>query len=231
MRADNSHHIVTAARRRATATRRRAVAALRRMDMRDKRFPSTRWRAKGGSLGPGSITSPTCAPRSNNCAPGGIQRPAGNAFLTGNAHPTRRCSGGLRSWPNEIASWKPRIGKYARLSRSSSASSALPRSSDAPATRRERNPNQSSDPADTGLEALAQVNAADSTGAEDNGCHQPVLTVRSVRGAVNSVCLQSTAVMRRLARRSRESWPPRQSGRHPRLPDRYRRHGHGWSSR
>lgn len=32
MRADNSHHIVTAARRRATATRRRAVAAIRRMD-------------------------------------------------------------------------------------------------------------------------------------------------------------------------------------------------------
>ncbi len=32
MRADNSHHIVTAARRRATATRRRAVAALRRLD-------------------------------------------------------------------------------------------------------------------------------------------------------------------------------------------------------
>ena len=32
MRADNSHHIVTAARRRATATRRRAIAALRRMD-------------------------------------------------------------------------------------------------------------------------------------------------------------------------------------------------------
>jgi hypothetical protein len=32
MRADNSHHIISAARRRATATRRRAVAALRRMD-------------------------------------------------------------------------------------------------------------------------------------------------------------------------------------------------------
>jgi Family of unknown function (DUF6262) len=32
MRADNSHHIVTAARRRATATRYRAIAALRRMD-------------------------------------------------------------------------------------------------------------------------------------------------------------------------------------------------------
>jgi ATP/maltotriose-dependent transcriptional regulator MalT len=32
MRADNSHHIVAAARRRATATRRRATAALRRMD-------------------------------------------------------------------------------------------------------------------------------------------------------------------------------------------------------
>jgi ATP/maltotriose-dependent transcriptional regulator MalT len=32
MRADNSRHIVTAARRRATATRRRAIAAIRRMD-------------------------------------------------------------------------------------------------------------------------------------------------------------------------------------------------------
>ncbi len=32
MRADNSHHIVAAARRRAIATRRRAIAALRRMD-------------------------------------------------------------------------------------------------------------------------------------------------------------------------------------------------------
>lgn len=32
MRADNSHHVIAAARRRATATRKRAVAALRRMD-------------------------------------------------------------------------------------------------------------------------------------------------------------------------------------------------------
>jgi hypothetical protein len=32
MRADNSHHIVAAARRRAIATRRRATTALRRMD-------------------------------------------------------------------------------------------------------------------------------------------------------------------------------------------------------
>lgn len=32
MRADNSHHIMTAARHRAAATRRRAVAAIRRMD-------------------------------------------------------------------------------------------------------------------------------------------------------------------------------------------------------
>jgi Family of unknown function (DUF6262) len=32
MRADNSHHIVTAARLRASATRRRAIAAIRRMD-------------------------------------------------------------------------------------------------------------------------------------------------------------------------------------------------------
>lgn len=32
MRADNSHHVIAAARRRATATRNRTVAALRRMD-------------------------------------------------------------------------------------------------------------------------------------------------------------------------------------------------------
>jgi Family of unknown function (DUF6262) len=38
MRADNSHHIVAAARRRATATRRRATAALRRMDHAGQRI-------------------------------------------------------------------------------------------------------------------------------------------------------------------------------------------------
>ncbi len=32
MRADNSHHLIAAARRRAAATRKRAIAALRRMD-------------------------------------------------------------------------------------------------------------------------------------------------------------------------------------------------------
>jgi hypothetical protein len=32
MRADNSHHLIAAARHRAAATRRRAIAALRRMD-------------------------------------------------------------------------------------------------------------------------------------------------------------------------------------------------------
>jgi hypothetical protein len=32
MRADNSHHVIAAARRRATSTRKRALAALRRMD-------------------------------------------------------------------------------------------------------------------------------------------------------------------------------------------------------
>jgi hypothetical protein len=58
--------------------------------MQDNRFHSTRWRAKGRSPGPGSTTSPTCAPRSNDSAPGEIQDPPSTVFPTGNAHPMLR---------------------------------------------------------------------------------------------------------------------------------------------
>ena len=72
--------------------------------MPDNRFRSTRWPAKRRSPGPGSTTSPTCAPRSNDSAPGepqGLTEPrlpdrqrASDASLRADS----------RSRPNEIAS-------------------------------------------------------------------------------------------------------------------------------
>src|SRR6476646_2971947 len=94
--------------------------------MQDNRFHSTRWRAKGRSPGPGSTTSPTCAPRSNDSAPGEIQGPPGTVFRTGNAHPTLPSGADSRLRPNETASWRPRTDTYARHLRSPSANCAQP---------------------------------------------------------------------------------------------------------
>ncbi len=172
--------------------------------MRDKRFRSTRWHGKGRSPGPGSTINPIYAPRSNDSVPGGIQHPPGNAFPTGNAHPTHRCGGDSRSWPNEIANWTPRIGNYARRSRSPSANSAPHRSSAAQATRRERNRSQSSDPVDdhvgdTDHDVSEQVNATGNHRAEDN--------VRAVRRQLRLAGLcgdrAQPAARRRDARRRR----------------------------
>jgi len=68
---------------------------------------------------------------------------AGGRFPTGNAPPTHRYDADSRSRPNEIASWKPRIGTYAKPSRSPWVNSELPRSSASSATRRQGNLNQS----------------------------------------------------------------------------------------
>ena len=100
--------------------------------MPDNRFRSTRWRAKGTSPGPGSTTSPTYAPRSNDSVPAGAQDLLNDAFPTGNAPPTPRCGTDSKSRPNENASWRSRTVNYARHLRSPSANSARPPSSAAP---------------------------------------------------------------------------------------------------
>src|SRR6478609_2295834 len=127
--------------------------------MQDNRFHSTRWRAKGRSPGPGSTTSPTCAPRSNDSAPGEIQGPPGTVFRTGNAHPTLPSGADSRLRPNETASWRPRTDTYARHLRSPSANCAQPPSSVSSATRRSRNLNRSSDPADACVDDTAEQRA------------------------------------------------------------------------
>ena len=70
MRADNSHHIVAAAQRRATR-----LAAAPRPRCVEWTMPTTRSRSmrshgKPRFHVPGSITNPTCAPRSNGYAAG-----------------------------------------------------------------------------------------------------------------------------------------------------------------
>ncbi len=68
MRADNSRHIIAAARRRAEQARQRAITALRRMDATGQpvTFDAV---AASASPAPGSMPRPTCARRS---------RPSGN---------------------------------------------------------------------------------------------------------------------------------------------------------
>jgi hypothetical protein len=172
MRADNSHHIVTAARRRATATRHRAIAALRRMDNAGQLISFDAVAREGHVSRSWSTTSPTCAPRSNDSVPAGVQDLLNDAFPTGNAHPTPRCGTDSKSRPKEIASWRSRTVNYARHLWSPSANSARPPSSASPATRRERNLSQSWNPADARVDDSShdesvQVNASGSHRAED----------------------------------------------------------------
>ncbi len=143
MRADNSHHIVTAARRRAAATRRRAVAAIRRMDNAGQPISFDAVAREAQVSRSWLYNRPIFEPRSNDSASVEMQGPPSPAFPTGNAPPTHRYDADSRSRPNEIASWKPRTGTYAKRSGSRWVNSELPRSSASSATRRQGNLNQS----------------------------------------------------------------------------------------
>jgi hypothetical protein len=77
MRADNTHHLTEAARRRAQLTRRRAVAALRRMDTTGLAVTIDALAARRACPGPGSTTNPTCGPRPNSCATDSVPDRAG----------------------------------------------------------------------------------------------------------------------------------------------------------
>src|SRR6185312_12834352 len=191
---------------------------------RDNRSRSTPWPAKRRCRAPGYMPSPTCAPRSTDSAPAGIQHLFGNAFLTGNAHPTHRCGSDSRSCRNEIGNWRPRIANYARRSRSRSVNSAPPPSSAAQATRRERNRNQSSDPVDgrvgdTDHHASQQVNGTDNHRAEDNlGALRRELGLDPVRGDRPQPAARRRDTGRAAARRHAWGHPAAQNRQHPRPP-------------
>ena len=69
MRADNSHHLIDAARRRSQATRRRAVAAYVAWTTAGRPSPSTPSPARRASPGHGSTANPTSGPRRTAARP------------------------------------------------------------------------------------------------------------------------------------------------------------------
>lgn len=113
MRADNSRHIIAAARHRTDQTRQRAIAALRRMDATGNLSTSTASPAKPASHVPGATPKTTCAARSNGSAnttgPRGTRR-----FPTGNAQPATPCCGAWRQPPTASASYVKRTRNSAR---------------------------------------------------------------------------------------------------------------------
>jgi hypothetical protein len=68
MLADNSHHVIAAAQRRAQQIRQRAITALRRMGAIGQHLTFDTVARERTSPGPGSTLKTTCAPRSNNSA-------------------------------------------------------------------------------------------------------------------------------------------------------------------
>ena len=97
MRADNSHHIVTAARRRATATRRRAVAALCRMDNAGQAISFDAVAREGQVSRSWLYGQPDLRAEIERLRARRAQHLLGRAFPTGNAPPTHRYDGDSRS--------------------------------------------------------------------------------------------------------------------------------------
>ena len=135
MRADNSQHLVDAARRRAQATRRRALTALRRWTTPEPPSPSTPSPARRASPGPGSTASPTCAPKSNGAVIG-PDPPPDRPSRTASAPPNPPCCVASRSPPSASANWRPTTSDSATPSPKPSANTAPPMHAIPGATRR-----------------------------------------------------------------------------------------------
>lgn len=149
MQADNSRHVIAAARRRAAATRKRAVAALRHMDKAGLPITFDSVAKQAGSPGPGSTTSRTCEPRSNASAPDRPHPRHSGLFPTGNAPLTPRCCGDWSPRPSASGGWRNRTRSSANHSPWPSESAERTTSSATSATRRGTNPPRSSAPADS----------------------------------------------------------------------------------
>lgn len=95
MRADNSHLVIAAARRRSATTRKRAVAALRRMEKSGRSITFDAVAREPRYPDPGSTTRPISAPRSNAFEPAETQpHQTGRSYRIDNAPPTPHSCGG-----------------------------------------------------------------------------------------------------------------------------------------
>lgn len=130
MRADNSRHIVTAARDRATATRRRAVAAIRRMDNAGQPISFDAVAREGKVSRSWLYNQPDLRTEIERLRARRDPGPSGHRL----PDRQRASDASLRrrlevATEREIASWRPRTAICARHSRSLSVNRELPRSS------------------------------------------------------------------------------------------------------
>ena len=132
MRPDNTAPIIAAARHRHELTRARAIQAIRELDHAGSPVTFAGIAARPGSPGPGSILSPTSAPRSraSGTPPAG---PAQRRSRPASAPPTPHC---FAAWkpltPNEPASWKNAHSSARRMPGSAGSSPSPSANSDRP---------------------------------------------------------------------------------------------------
>ncbi len=178
MRADNTRHIITAARQRTKQTRQRAVTTLRRMDAAGQPITLASLASQAASPDPGSTGRTISSARSSVSATA-ARPPGAPRFRAGSAHPAPRCCNGWKPPPIASAAWNPKTSSSATPSPAPSANAGPPKSSGRPtaATRRTEKPRRSFDRAETVsptcvgntvLIVSAQVKAMIKVRAQDN---------------------------------------------------------------
>lgn len=135
MRADNSHHVITAARRRSQVTRRRAVAALRRIDNAGLPITVDTIAREAGVSRSWIYSQPDLRAEIDDCETG---RPTARRLVpTASAAQTTPCCT-ASNWPhNASASWRPTTSGAAKNSPKPSASAASPGPAHLDTTRRD----------------------------------------------------------------------------------------------
>ena len=191
MRADNSHHVIVAARRRAEITRKRAVSALRRMDKAGLPITFDAVAREAQVSRSWLYNQPDLRAEVERLRSRRTHPHQGGRFPTGNAPRTLPCCGGWSPRPSASEIWKQTTSNSARRSPWPSGSVVPATFAAAPATRRGRNPPRSPDPpddhvGDTVLIETLLLRAMIVSLAQDKACgsavHAAVVGVRPRRG-------------------------------------------------
>ena len=129
MRADNSHHVIQAATRRAQQTRQRAVTALRRMDAAGQRITFDAVSREAGVSRSWLYAQEDLRAEIERLRQRHRHLISRRFLLNGNAHRIPRCCAGWKPPPPASATWKPTTSSSATPSPGRSANAGPPTSS------------------------------------------------------------------------------------------------------
>ena len=195
-RADNSHFVIAAARRRAAATHKRAVVGTATYG---QSRPTNHFRrGSPRSRGLPILALQPAGPTHRNRTPPSPATPSDTARArsrTGNAPPTPPCCSGCRPLPSASSIWRPKTDSSARRSPTRSVSSAPTPFTAIAATRRQQNLPPSSAPAD---HASKTPSSTHNRWSEPCTCHQ--LQITSGRFAANCAWLACAVIAHNLLR-------------------------------